>query len=319
MNLSQLRCVRAVAKCQFNTSQAALALHTSQPGVSTQIRSLEEELNVIIFERKGKRILGLTEAGAEVLRLAEEVLQKIESIRSIGDEFQRESSGVLTIATTHTQARYVLPDIIPGFLKKYPDVQLRIHQGNPVQISEMVIHGDADLAIATEAIGEYESLLMLPVYRWNRCVIAPVEHPLMQIKKLKLKAIAEYPVVTYDFAFTGRSAINKAFEDAGLKANVVLTALDSDVIKHYVKLGLGVGILAKMAFDPVLDKSLKCSDVSHLFEDSITSIGIRRGAYLRGFTYDFIEMFAPHLKRKLVADLLANQQPDKEASLLAMI
>jgi len=212
--------------------------------------------------------------------------------------------GSFTIATTHTQTRYALPKVIQRFTQRYPHVQLRLHQGNPVQICEWIKAGEADIGIATEAIDQFGELIMLPCYEWNRCVVAPPSHPLMRAKTLTLERIAEYPIVTYDFAFTGRSQINQAFEALNLKPNVVLTALDSDVIKTYVELGLGVGIIAHMAFDEKRDIGLHSRDASHLFQPSTTRIGLRRNAYLRKFMYDFIEGFAPHLTRDVVEKAL---------------
>jgi len=300
VRLQQLRYVREVVRRGFNVSAAAEALHTAQPGVSSQIQALERELGVRIFERKGKRLTGLTRPGQLIVALAQRVLREVENIRRVGAEFSNERVGTLSIATTHTQARYVLPPVIKAFTERYPEVRLDIHQGNPVQVSEMAVRGEVDLAIATEAIERFEELVMLPCYQWNRCVVVPPGHPLTRERPLTLEALARHPLITYDFAFTGRSKINQAFEAKGLEPNVVLTAIDSDVIKTYVELGLGVGILAKMAYDPERDRQLVALDASHLFEPSTTRIGIRRGNYLRGFVYGFIELFAPHLNRQAV-------------------
>jgi LysR family transcriptional regulator, cys regulon transcriptional activator len=304
MNLQQIRYAREVARSGLNVSEAALALHTSQPGVSKQIRLLEEELGVEIFVRHGKRIVGVTEPGRQVLAIAERLMREVDNLRQVGDEFAREASGRLTIATTHTQARYALPPVIREFARRYPKVLLSLHQGSPTQICDWVVSGEADIAIATEAIELYEQLVMLPCHQWNRCVIAPPDHPILQTHPLTLEAIARYPVVTYDFAFTGRSQVNKAFTARGLTPEVVLTALDADIIKTYVALGLGVGIVASMAFDPETDKGLRAMDASHLFESATTRIGLRRNDYLRGYTFAFIELFAPHLGRKVVEGAL---------------
>jgi LysR family cys regulon transcriptional activator len=300
MKLQQLRYLREVARAGLNVSEAAERLHTSQPGVSKQIRLLEEELGVEIFVRHGKRMLEVTEPGRAVLAMAERILSDAENLRRVSEEFAAEASGSLVIATTHTQARYALPTVVAKFRELYPKVSLALRQGSPTQLCEQVIAGDADLAIATEAIAEYRELTMLPCYQWNRCLVAPPGHPLLQEKPLTLEAIARHPVITYDFAFAGRSQVNKAFEARGLAPNVVLTAIDSDVIKTYVGLGLGVGIIAKMAFDPEQDRDLRAVDASHLFESSTTRIGIRRGTYLRRYAYDFIRLFAPHLTREVV-------------------
>jgi LysR family cys regulon transcriptional activator len=232
------------------------------------------------------------------------MLKDVENLKQVGEEFTEEDNGHLTIATTHTQARYALPHVIQRFTKRYPGVRLSLRQGSPTQISELVTSGEADIAIATEAIELYEDLVMLPCYEWNRCVLVPPGHPLLKAKKLTLEAMVSFPIITYDFAFTGRSRINQAFADKGLTPNVVLTAIDADVIKTYVELGLGIGIVAMMAYDPKRDTHLRAMDASHLFEPSTTRIGIRKNSYLRGYTYEFIEMFAPHLTRKVVDDAM---------------
>ena len=300
MKLQQLRYLREVERQGLNLSTAADKLHTSQPGISKQIKLLEDELGVEIFVRNGKRVTAITPPGKAILAIAQRILQEAENLKQAAQDFSNQDSGSLTIATTHTQARYVLPAVIQRFTQRYPKVKLGLMQGNPVQISQFALTGQADFCIATEAIATFEDLVMLPCYGWNRCVVAPPDHPILKQKTLTLEAIAEYPVITYDFAFTGRSQINHAFETKGLKPNVVLTAIDSDVIKTYVALGLGIGILAKMAFDPQHDSNLRALDASHLFESSTTRIGIPRNAYLRRYIYDFIEMFAPHLSRKTV-------------------
>ncbi len=247
MNLQQLRYIHEVARRGLNVSEAANALFTSQPGVSKQIRLLEEELGVDVFVRHGKRITGVTEPGRQVLTIAERMLRDLTNLKQVGAEFSREASGSLTIATTHTQARYALPPVIKEFLARYPKVRLALRQGSPTQICEYVLAGDADLAIATEAIDQFDQLVMLPCYQWNRCVIAPPGHPILAAKPLTIEAIAQHPVITYDFAFAGRSQINKAFAARSLQPNVVLTAIDADIIKTYVALGLGIGIVAAMA------------------------------------------------------------------------
>jgi len=300
MKLQQLRYICEVARHNLNLSNAAEALFTSQPGISKQIRSLEDELGVDIFVRHGKRVVAVTEPGKAILEIAQRVLKDVENLRQVGEEFTEEDNGHLTIATTHTQARYALPHVIQRFTKRYPGVRLSLRQGSPTQISELVTSGEAEIAIATEAIELYEDLIMLPCYEWNRCVLVPPGHPLLKAKKLTLQAMAAFPIITYDFAFTGRSKMNQAFADKGLTPNVVLTAIDADVIKTYVELGLGIGIVAMMAYDPKRDTHLRAMDASHLFEPSTTRIGIRKNSYLRGYTYEFIEMFAPHLSRKVV-------------------
>ena len=252
-----------------------------------------------IFERNGKRLVGITEPGKAILEIAERLLQEVDNIKQVSGEFSDQASGRLSIATTHTQARYALPPVVAAFKQRYPEVRLELHQGNPIQVAELAAKGIADIAIATEAIADYPDLIMMPCYDWNRCVVCPPDHPLTK-EPLTLAALAKFPIVTYDFAVAGRTKINKAFDDAGLDPNVVLTAIDSDVTKTYVELGLGVGILAKMAFDPARDLNLRMIDASHLFQPSTTRIGIRRGAYLRRYLYEFIELFAPHLTRTVV-------------------
>jgi len=300
MNIQQLRYIVEVERQGLNVSDAADALFTSQPGVSKQIRALEEELGVAVFVRHGKRIVDVSAPGREVLAIAQRILRDVDNLAQVGEDFRNEKEGRLSIATTHTQARYALPKVIADFTRKYPGVRLELHQGSPRQVCEMVINGEADLAIATEAIADYDELVMLPCYQWNRCVVAPADHPILRVQPLSLEEIARWPLITYDTAFTGRGQMNKAFLGRGLKPNVVLTAMDSDVIKTYVRMGLGIGIVARMAFDPVADKGLGVADAAHLFESSTTRVGIRRNAWLRGYVYSFIELFAPSLSRRII-------------------
>ena len=300
MKLQQLRYLSEVARRDLNVSSAAEALFTSQPGISKQIKALEDELGIEIFVRNGKRLVGVTEPGRAVLAIAERLLSEAANLKRAGEEFANETLGTLTVAATHTQARYALPKAVAAFKRRYPDVQIVIHQGNPSQICEQVASGEADFCVATEAIAEHPALVALPCYQWNRCVVVPARHALLKSEPLTLEAIARFPIVTYDFAYANRSLVNRAFEQRGLKPNVVLTAFDADVIKTYVELGLGVGILGKMAFDEKRDRNLRALDASHLFPSSTTRLGIKRGAYLRRYSYDFIELFAPHLTRELV-------------------
>jgi LysR family cys regulon transcriptional activator len=300
MKLQQLRCLTEVARRGLNVSEAAEALHTSQPGVSKQIRALEDELGVQVFVRHGKRLVSVTEPGKAVVAIAERILAEAQNLRRAGEEFANDQLGTLTIAATHTQARYALPKAVAAFKRRYPKVELLIHQGNPTQICEQVLAGEADMGVATEMISLYPELVSLPVYQWNRCVVVPPKHALLKESPLTLEKLAEHPIVTYDFAFANRSLVQKAFEARNLKPHVVLSAQDSDVIKTYVELGLGVGILAKMAFDAKRDLNLRAIDASHLFESSTTRLGIKRGAYLRRYAYDFIELFAPQLARSTV-------------------
>lgn len=305
MKLQQLRYIWEVARHDLNVSATAQSLYTSQPGISKQIRLLEDELGVEVFARSGKHLTRITPAGEAILEVTGQILQKVESIKQVAQEFNDEKKGSLAVATTHTQARYALPPTITEFIKSYPDVSLHMHQGTPMQISEMAADGTVDFAIATEAMSHFSDLIMMPCYRWNRSVIVPKGHPLTQVSKLTLQDIAAYPIVTYVFGFTGRSKLDDAFSREGLEPKVVFTAVDSDVIKAYVRLNLGVGIVATMAYEPNVDTDLVVLDASHLFEPSTTKIGFRKGTFLRGYMYDFIHLFAPHLTRDVVRDVLA--------------
>jgi LysR family cys regulon transcriptional activator len=301
MKLHQLRYINRVADLDLNVSAAAEALHTSQPGVSKQIRLLEKELGVPIFHRSGKRLTDITPAGQAILPRVRNILREIENIERIGDEHKDQQTGVLTIATTHAQACYTLPDAVKSFTGKFPKVKLNLKQGLPEQITELVLEGRADIVIATEAVNRAKKLVALPCYRWNRCLLVPPDHPLLKLKEpVSLANIVEYPLVTYDTAFADRSMVNRTFDDAGLVPNVVFTALDSDVIKTYVELGLGIGLVASIAFDAKRDSALRKIDIGHLFKPSTTWIGIRRSSYLRSYAYEFIEQYAPHLDRKTV-------------------
>ncbi len=300
MKLQQLRYIWEVSKHELNVSATAESLFTSQPGVSKQIRLLEDELGMQIFQRSGKHLTEITAAGQEIIQVAGLILGEVENIKRIAAEHCDDSRGSLSIATTHTQARYVLPPTIEKFIMDYPDVSLHMHQGTPMQISELAANRNVDFAIATEALELFEDLIMLPCYRWNRSIIVPVNHPLADSENLSLEAIAKYPIVTYVFGFTGRSHLDNAFYEAGLTPKVVFTAVDADVIKTYVKLGLGIGIVASLAFDSEVDAGLKALDASHLFEYSVTKIGFRRGSFLRAYMLDFIGLFAPHLDRDVI-------------------
>ncbi|MBU2984079.1 HTH-type transcriptional regulator CysB [Saccharophagus degradans] len=300
MKLQQLRYIWEVAHHELNVSATAQSLYTSQPGISKQIRLLEDELGVEIFSRSGKHLTRITPAGEAILRTAGEILRKVESIKQVAQEFSNERKGSLSIATTHTQARYALPPVIGKFIQNYPDVSLHMNQGTPMQISEMAADGTVDFAIATEAMELFSDLIMLPCYKWNRCILVPKGHPLTQLSMLSLEDVAKHPLVTYVFGFTGRSRLDEAFLEHGLAPKVVFTAADADVIKTYVRLGLGIGIVAKMAYNEQEDSDLVALDASHLFRASTTKIGFRRGTFLRGFMYEFIEAFAPHLTKEVV-------------------
>lgn len=306
MKLQQLRYIWEVAHHELNVSATAQSLYTSQPGISKQIRLLEDELGVEIFARSGKHLTHVTPAGEAILETAGEVLRKVESIKQVAQEYSNEKKGSLSIATTHTQARYALPATIRSFIERYPDVSLHMHQGTPMQISEMAADGTVDFAIATEALELFSDLIMMPCYRWNRCVLVPRDHPLTQLSELTLEDVAEHPIVTYVFGFTGRSRLDEAFGARGLVPRVVFTAADADVIKTYVRLGLGIGIIAAMAYDERADADLVPLDASKLFASSVTKIGCRRGTFLRGYMYDFIEDFAPHLTRDVVQEAFSH-------------
>lgn len=319
MKLQQLRYIWEVAHHDLNVSATAQSLYTSQPGISKQIRLLEDELGVEVFARSGKHLTRITPAGEKIIDTAGEILRKVESIKQVAQEFSDERKGSLSIATTHTQARYALPGIIQQFIGQYPDVALHMHQGSPVQIAEMAADGSVDFAIATEALELFNDLVMMPCYSWNRCALVPRGHPLTQHSELSLKDIARFALVTYVFGFTGRSKLDEAFMNEGLSPKVIFTATDADVIKTYVRLGLGVGIIAKMAYDPQLDSDLVALDAEHLFEPSVTRIGFRRGTFLRGFMYDFIVSFAPHLTKDVVQEAIALHNKTEVDELFAQV
>ncbi|MDO8347471.1 MAG: CysB family HTH-type transcriptional regulator [Rugosibacter sp.] len=300
MKLQQLRYLVEVERQGLNVSAAAEVLFTSQPGISKQIRLLEEELGITIFERSGKRLTGVTAPGHVVIDMARKVLRETQNMKRVGEDFAAGASGVLSIATTHTQARYTLPPVIQRFVRQHPSIRLHLQQGSPSQVAQWLIEGAADIGIATEALDGRPELLTLPCYQWSHRVVTPQDHPLLARGALTLASLAEYPLITYDATFTGRSHIDRAFERAGIAPNVALTAIDSDVIKTYVGLGLGVGIIAEMAFDPLRDTELTALAANHLFETNTTRIGLRADAWLRGFEYDFIALLAPHLTQRMV-------------------
>lgn len=299
MKLQQLRYIWEVARHDLNVSATAQSLYTSQPGISKQIRLLEDELGVEIFNRSGKHLTRVTPAGEVILKLAGEILRKADVIRQVSQEFSDDRRGSLSLATTHTQARYALPPVVESFMRRYPDVSLHMQQGTPMQIAGMAADGTVDFAIATEALELFANLVMLPCYRWNRCIVVPKGHELANVSRLSLEDVARFPIVTYVFGFTGRSKLDEAFQRRGLTPRVVFTAADADVIKTYVRLGVGIGIVAHMAVT-LDDKDLVALDASHLFEPSTTSIAFRRGTFLRGFMYEFMREFAPHLTRERI-------------------
>jgi LysR family transcriptional regulator, cys regulon transcriptional activator len=299
MNFQQLRSVREAVRCGFNLTEAAHALHTSQPGVSRQIRELEEELGVSLFARAGKRLTGLTSPGSHLLPIIERVLLESQNLRQAGQEFAGQQDGQLSVAATHSQARYAMPLAVQEFRALFPGVKLHLHQGSPKQIAQMLLDGEAEVGIATEALGDYPQLVALPCYRWTHSVIVPPGHPLLDAP-LTLEALAQYPLITYDTGFTGRTRIDAAFDDSAIAPQIVLTAMDADVIKTYVQLGMGVGIVAGVAYEAERDTQLRAVDAGPLFGINTTKLAVRRGSYLRGYVYAFIEAFAPTLTRSVV-------------------
>jgi len=299
MKLQQLKYVREIARRGLSISAAANALHTSQPGVSNQVQQLEDELGLKIFERHGKRLVDLTPTGRQIIDMAEKVLLDVENIKQFAAD-NNDQTGTLSIGTTHTQARYALPKAIKAFSQQHPKVHLNMVQGTPTDIAEMAATGKIDIAVATEGLDKLPTLAVLPCYQWNRSIIVPPKHPLINEKELTLSAISQYPLLTYAMGFTGRAQQDQAFIEKGLSPNVIFTATDADVIKTYVELELGVGIIASMAFDAVKDSPLVQLNADHLFLPSITHLGIRRGRYLRPYTYDFIELLAPLLTKQVV-------------------
>ena len=315
MTLQQLRYLCEVVKQDLNISRAAEALHVSQPGLSRQLQLLEHELEVELFVRNRKRLVRLSEPGVEIHRIAERTIEGARNIREAAREHAGEHHGALTIATTHTQARYALPDVIRRFSQRYPQVQLNLRQGTPGDVSYLVASGAADLSIATEPIDRPADIVLLPCYQLQRIVLMPAKHPLLKAKRLTLEKLAAYPLITYDYAFIGRSKTLGAFEARGIRPHIVLNAIDADVIKTYVELGLGVGIMASIAFDEQRDHHLRALDARHLFSINTTSVAVRRGGLLRGFAYDFIQTFAPHLTREVVEAAAAAPSDIEQAPL----
>lgn len=310
MNFQQLRSVREAVRRGFNLTEVANALHTSQPGVSRQIRELEEELGIELFIRAGKRLTGLTSPGAEVLPIIERLLADSENLRNASRDFSQHDTGPLSIAATHSQARYALPAVVRDFRELYPQVTLSLHQGSPRQVAEMLLSGEADIGVATEALDQYDQLVTLPCYRWTHSVVVPHGHPLLDGEPLTLQRLARFPMVTYDAGYTGRSHIDEAFAKEDLQPRIVLSAMDADVIKTYVELGLGVGVVASIAYDEERDRNLKAIDAGHLFAVNMTRIAFRRGVFLRGYVYSFIETFAPTLTRSVVEQSTRSNSDD---------
>lgn len=305
MNFQQLRIVRETVRCGFNLTEVASVLFTSQSGVSRHIKDLEDELGVELFVRKGKRLLGLTEPGKELVVVVERMLLDAANIKRLAEHYSNRDQGQLTVVTTHTQARYALPRVVTAFKRAFPKVHLKLHQGSPDEIAQMLLAGQADIGIATEALADVAELASFPFYSWQHAVVVPAGHALESAQPLSLEAVAAHPVITYHEGFTGRAQIDRAFAAAGLVPDVVMSALDADVIKTYVELELGVGILASVAFDPLRDGRLRKLESDHLFPENITRIAIRRGHYLRAFAYRFIELCAPHLTEAHIAQALS--------------
>ena len=301
MNFQQLRILRETVRQDFNLTTVANTLFTSQPGVSKHIKDLEDELGVEIFVRRGKRLLGLTEPGKEVLAVVERILLDTQNVRSIAEHFSSRETGNLVIATTHTQARYALPEVVKQFKADYPKVHLVLHQGSPKEIAELLIAGDADIAIATEWLLNVPEIATFPYYTWHHAVIVPVGHPLTELENITLADIAEYPIVTYHEGFTGRTNIDRRFAEEGLLPDIVLSAIDADVIKTYVDIGLGIGIIASMAYNPERDGNLVRLDVPHLFVPNTTRLAVRRGVYLRSYAYDLIQKLVPGLTEQRIS------------------
>jgi LysR family transcriptional regulator, cys regulon transcriptional activator len=295
MNFQQLRIIHETVRQNYNLTEAANALFTSQSGVSKHIKDLEDELGIELFVRKGKRLLGLTDPGKELVEIVERILLDAKNVKRLAEQFSNRDQGRLTIATTHTQARYALPSVVTLFKKAFPQVHLVLHQASPDEIVSMLLDGQADIGIATEALEGVEELASFPYYSWHHAVIVPPGHPLESVHPLTLEAIAEFPIITYHEGFTGRKGIDQTFASAALILDIAMSALDADVIKTYVELGLGIGIVASMAFSPERDTRLHLLDSSHLFERNTTNISVRRGHYLRGYAYRFIELCLPSL------------------------
>ncbi len=308
MNFQQLRSVRETVRQGFNLTVVAEVLHTSQPGVSRQIRELEDELGIQLFDRAGKRLTGLTPPGATVLPIIERLLQEAENLRRAGQDFASQDRGTLIIAATHSQARYALPLAVRDFSLAHPQVALHLQQGTPQQIAQLLLEGVADIGVATEALAEYPGLVALPCYQWTHSVIVPPGHPLADGAPLTLARLAQFPIITYEGGYTGRSHIDAAFARQGLALNLVLSAMDADVIKTYVELGMGVGIIAAIAYDEQRDTTLQAIDARHLFASNMTRLALRRGSFLRAYVYEFIRGFASPLTREVV-DRAMSEEP----------
>ncbi len=306
MNFQQLRIVRETVRQAFNLTEVANALHTSQSGVSRHIKDLEDELGVELYVRKGKRLLGLTEPGRQMVGVVERMLLDANNIKNLANQYSQQDTGQLTIATTHTQARYVLPRVVTNFKKQFPKVHLKLHQGSPKEIAQLLLEGEADIGLATETLGDIGELAAFPLYYWHHAVVVPKGHPLATGKVLTLEVIAECPIITYHEGFTGRARVEQAFKAAGLAPDIVMSALDADVIKSYVELELGIGIIASVAFSPARDTGLVLLNADHLFPINETKLALRKGHLLRQYAYRFIEMCSPALTEDFVIQRVTN-------------
>jgi LysR family cys regulon transcriptional activator len=319
MNFHQLQYAVAIAHHGLSVTQAASALGTSQPAISRALKALERELGFDLFVREGRAFSRITPQGTRVLEYATRALAEIASLKAVAADLNQDNRGTLSIATTHTQARYVLPPVVQAFRERYPEVELHLHQGTSEQIAEMVATDRVQLAIATGSDALFPGLVLLPVYRWHRQVIVPKRHPLAGTRKLTLQELAKYPLVTYVFSFSGGSSLQNVFSREGLSPKVALTARDSDVIKTYVRLGLGVGIVASVALEPAHDADLVVLDASHLFPIHTTWVGFRRGTLLRNFAYEFMQLFGPHLSRQLIDRAIEARDGDGQSELFRKI
>jgi len=300
MKLNQLRYLVSVIQNNLNITAAASKLHTSQPGVSKQIKLLEDELGFPLFERDGRQLIAVTPAGLQVVERALRILEESQNIRLLSTDLNGNAAGSLVLGTTHTQARFILPPIVSNFIRKYPDVDLHLRQGSTDQLADLASRDQTDLIIATGNHDLFPGFVLLPLFDWYRCVVVPKNHPLTREKSLTLKAISRYPVITYNFSYSGRSSLPAMFESASLKLKTVLTATDADVIKTYVRLGLGVGIMASIGFEAVNDRDLALLPCQHLFTPHRSWVGFKRGRLLRGYMFEFLKLLAPHLTRRRV-------------------
>jgi len=311
MNLHQFRFVQEAVRRNLNLTETAKALFTSQPGISKAILELEDELGVDIFARHGKRLRRITEPGAEVLKSIEVIMREVGNLKRIGEEFSKQDAGTLSIATTHTQARYFLPEPVAQLRKRFPKVNISLHQGAPAQVAQMVIEEVADIGIATEALGDFDELVTLPCYEWQHALVMPAGHPLAQVERITLEDLAQQPLVSYHPSFSGRTRVDQAFAARRLKPNIVLEAIDADVIKTYVRLGMGIGVLAEIAVrDDPPNGDLVSRPVGHLFGQNLTRVAFKRGAYLRNFVYAFAEMLSDRLNRNLIGRAMAGDSHD---------